>query len=60
MRWRKSSYSGTADDDVCIEVGELTPGVGLRDSKDVAGGHLCMSSREFAGLVSALRERAFG
>ncbi|TDB84301.1 DUF397 domain-containing protein, partial [Actinomadura sp. 7K534] len=36
------SCSGSANDDVCVELGRLAPGagVGVRDSKDPDGGHL--------------------
>ncbi|MDL4774796.1 DUF397 domain-containing protein [Actinomadura xylanilytica] len=56
--WRKSSYSGTADDDVCVELGLLAAGagIGVRDSKNPAGGHLTLSPTEFAALVTDLKQ----
>ncbi|NVI91848.1 DUF397 domain-containing protein [Actinomadura sp. BRA 177] len=60
IQWRKSSYSGSANDDVCVELGRLAPGggVGVRDSKDPGGGHLTLSVAQFASLVERVkRER---
>ncbi|RFU39505.1 DUF397 domain-containing protein [Actinomadura logoneensis] len=56
IQWRKSSYSGTADDDVCVEVGRLASGVGLRDSKKPSMGHLDLARPEFGGLVARIKE----
>ncbi|GGV01111.1 hypothetical protein GCM10010182_18220 [Actinomadura cremea] len=55
IQWRKSSYSGSADDDVCVELGRLAAGVGVRDSRDPGAGHLALTVSEFAGLVDALK-----
>lgn len=57
VQWRKSSYSGSANDDVCVELGRLAPGlgIGVRDSKNPDGGHLTLTTAEFAGLVSLLK-----
>ena len=57
VQWRKSSYSGTANDDVCVELGRLEDGVGVRDSKDPGAGHLVLSAAGFAGLVEELKRR---
>ncbi len=38
IQWRKSSYSGGVNDEQCVELGRLAPGVGVRDSKDPGGG----------------------
>ncbi|WP_067808085.1 DUF397 domain-containing protein [Actinomadura formosensis] len=58
VQWRKSSYSGTATDEVCVELGRLAPGVGIgvRDSKDPDGGHLTLSVAQFAGLVEQIKQ----
>ncbi|MFG2002876.1 DUF397 domain-containing protein [Spirillospora sp. NPDC048911] len=50
-RWRKSSRSGGASDEACVEVAQLAEGVGVRDSKDPEGGHLKLESRSFGALV---------
>lgn len=57
VQWRKSSYSGSANDDVCVELGRLAQGVGVRDSKDPGAGHLMLTAAEFEGLVDALKRR---
>lgn len=57
IQWRKSSYSGSANDDVCVELGRLAlgAGVGVRDSKDPDGGYLILSVAEFAGLIEQVK-----
>ncbi|MFF4241073.1 DUF397 domain-containing protein [Actinomadura geliboluensis] len=47
VQWRKSSFSGSANDDVCVELGRLASGagIGVRDSKDPDRGHLTLSGR---------------
>ncbi|GLY51049.1 DUF397 domain-containing protein [Lentzea sp. NBRC 102530] len=47
--WRKSSYSGTADN--CVEVGR---GVGVRDSKAPAT-HLPVSATTWQAFLSAVK-----
>ncbi|WP_026400779.1 DUF397 domain-containing protein [Actinomadura rifamycini] len=54
-QWRKSSYSGGADDEHCVELGRLVQGIGVRDSKDPSGGHLSLTVSEFAGLVNEIK-----
>jgi len=44
--WRKSSRSSGAVNDSCVEVAFAGVAVGVRDSKNVAGGHL-----EFGGAA---------
>lgn len=58
VQWRKSSYSGSANDDVCVELGRLAPGggIGVRDSKDPDGGHLTLSVAQFAGLIGQIKQ----
>jgi hypothetical protein len=38
--WRKSSRSSGAVNDSCVEVAFVRDAVGVRDSKNVAAGHL--------------------
>lgn len=40
--WRKSSQSG-GEGNECVEVADLRTTVGVRDSKDRNGPHLCFS-----------------
>ncbi|MFI0366838.1 DUF397 domain-containing protein [Actinomadura sp. 1N219] len=58
IQWRKSSYSGVGNDDVCVELGRLAPevGVGVRDSKDPDGGHLTLTVAQFAGLLEQIKQ----
>ncbi|WUI02406.1 DUF397 domain-containing protein [Spirillospora sp. NBC_00431] len=56
ISWRKSSYSGAATDEVCVEVGDLISGVGIRDSKDPAGERLNVTTTAFATLVDRIKQ----
>ncbi|MER7546214.1 DUF397 domain-containing protein [Spirillospora sp. NPDC127506] len=58
MQWRKSTHSGGADDEHCVELGRLSSGVGIgvRDSKDPDGGHLTLSVAEFANLIEQVKQ----
>ncbi|MEO3827429.1 DUF397 domain-containing protein [Actinomadura sp. B10D3] len=58
MQWRKSSHSGGADDEHCVELGRLAPGaeIGVRDSKDPDGGHLALSAAQFASLIEQVKQ----
>ena len=58
INWRKSSYSGNSTDEMCVEVGELASGVGIRDSKDPDGGRLDMHCAKFAALVVEIKKGA--
>ncbi|MEU5992267.1 DUF397 domain-containing protein [Spirillospora sp. NPDC047418] len=58
VQWRKSSYSGGANDQHCVELGQLSPGVGVRDSKDPGGGHLILSVVQFAGLIEQVKRHS--
>ncbi|MBT2208852.1 DUF397 domain-containing protein [Actinomadura sp. NEAU-AAG7] len=55
VQWRKSSYSGGADDQHCVELGCLSSGVGVRDSKDPEAGHIRLTPARFAVLVARLK-----
>ncbi|NVI91847.1 DUF397 domain-containing protein [Actinomadura sp. BRA 177] len=59
VQWRKSSYSGTANDDVCVELGRLEQGggVGVRDFKDPGRGYLALTVSGFAVLLGRLKQR---
>ncbi|MBW8485539.1 DUF397 domain-containing protein [Actinomadura parmotrematis] len=58
ITWRKSSYSGGANDELCVELGAIDSGIGVRDSKDPAAGHLVLSSSQFADLLDHVRRGA--
>jgi hypothetical protein len=53
LRWRKSSLSTTDGD--CVEVAWPGPVVGVRDSKNRAGGHLSVPPAAFGAFVASLR-----
>ncbi|MEU4820722.1 DUF397 domain-containing protein [Actinomadura sp. NPDC023710] len=58
VKWRKSSYTGGANDNQCVELGRLAPGVGIgvRDSKDPDGGRLALSPAQFASLIEQIKQ----
>ncbi len=49
-QWRKSRFSGP--DANCVEVAF---GAGVRDSKNLAGGHLTLHTGAYRGLVTFAR-----
>ncbi|MFE2212176.1 DUF397 domain-containing protein [Streptomyces canus] len=51
-RWRKSSYSGGAND--CVEVTELGEVIALRDSKDTGRRPLLFSRAAMRALVNEM------
>ncbi|QFX86280.1 DUF397 domain-containing protein [Streptomyces sp. SYP-A7193] len=51
-RWRKSSYSGGAND--CVEVAALGDRAAVRDSKDISRGPLLISKAAMRALVSGI------
>ncbi|MGZ3116807.1 DUF397 domain-containing protein [Streptomyces sp. H62] len=55
-RWRKSSYSGGAND--CVEVAELGGHAAVRDSKNISRGPLLFSKAAMRALVSGLARRS--
>lgn len=59
VQWRKSTHSGGADDQHCVELGRLAPeaGIGVRDSKDPDGGHLTLSAAQFGDLIERVKAR---
>lgn len=52
-KWRKSTYSGPQDN--CVEVADLDPHVGIRDSKNPSGGHLSVTPAVWATFVNSLK-----
>jgi hypothetical protein len=51
-RWRKSTYSGGAND--CVEVAELGEHAAVRDSKDIGRGPLLFSTTAMRALVTGI------
>ncbi|GAA4344151.1 DUF397 domain-containing protein [Actinomadura luteofluorescens] len=56
--WRKSSHSGGATDEACVELAALPEGVGVRDSKDPEGGRLTVSGVAFGSLLRRIKDGA--
>ena len=56
VQWRKSTHSSGVNDEHCVELGLLSPGIGMRDSKDPDGGHLTLSVAEFAHLIEQVKQ----
>ncbi|GGU99064.1 DUF397 domain-containing protein [Actinomadura cremea] len=59
IQWRKSSYTGSANDEVCVEVADVGGGIAVRDSKDPDGPRLGFARREFGGLLDRVRRGEF-
>ncbi|MEU8344030.1 DUF397 domain-containing protein [Spirillospora sp. NPDC048832] len=57
VQWRKSTHSGGANDEHCVELGRLEPWaeIGVRDSKNPDGGHLALSPVQFADLIEQVK-----
>jgi hypothetical protein len=53
--WRKSTYSGGADGNTCVEIAELPTRIAIRDSKAPARGMLSVPTNLFAAFVAALK-----
>lgn len=58
MQWRKSSYSGGVEDKQCIELGRLSSGIGVRDSKAPDSGHLTFTPAQFALVITQIKQHA--
>lgn len=58
IHWRKSSRSGSATDEACVELAVLSEGVGVRDSKDPDGGRLVVSRAQIGSLMQAIKDGA--
>ncbi|MEV8608836.1 DUF397 domain-containing protein [Amycolatopsis sp. NPDC051373] len=51
--WRQSSY--TTDQSNCVEVATSPVEIGIRDTKDRAGGHLTVSPGAWVAFLSSAR-----
>lgn len=58
--WRKSSRSGGGGSggQDCVELAQLTDGVGVRDSKHIGAGHLHLDVVAFGRLVELIKSGA--
>jgi hypothetical protein len=52
--WCKSSYSG-GEHGSCVELAAVPGMVGIRDTKNRAGGHLQISKRDFVSLLNEVK-----
>ncbi len=53
--WRKSSRSGGSGGNNCVEVGFAGTAVGVRDTKDRAGGALAVSAGQWATFIGTVK-----
>jgi hypothetical protein len=59
-QWQKSSYSGGADPDSCVEVARNLPGViPVRDSKDPEGPALVFPTPSWSAFLAEVRAGGF-
>lgn len=52
--WRTSTYTDTGGQ--CVEVAMTSDAVGVRDTKNRAGGHLTVPASRFAAFIAAVKE----
>ncbi|SDK44352.1 protein of unknown function [Actinopolyspora mzabensis] len=55
--WHKSSYSGNQTN--CVEVGRLTHGAAVRDTKNRTAGHLTTTQAQWTAFITALKTNRF-
>ncbi|MFI0373495.1 DUF397 domain-containing protein [Actinomadura sp. 1N219] len=55
LQWRKSTYSGSVGESDCVELADLAPAVGVRDSKDPGGPRLVLGRAQFAEFISQIK-----
>lgn len=51
--WRTSSY--TTEQGQCVEVANDGDAVGVRDTKNRAGGHFTVSAQQFGAFLAAVK-----
>ncbi|MFD5683913.1 DUF397 domain-containing protein [Streptomyces bacillaris] len=52
LRWFKSSYSDSSNGSECVEVAAARDAVHVRDSKNIQGPRLTLTSAAWVGFVS--------
>ncbi|WP_246471819.1 DUF397 domain-containing protein [Saccharopolyspora phatthalungensis] len=55
--WRKSSRSGQQSS--CVEVGRVSFGAAVRDSKDRAAGYFTTTHAQWSAFISAVKDNRF-
>ncbi|ADD45038.1 DUF397 domain-containing protein [Stackebrandtia nassauensis] len=58
-RWRKSSRSSGSNSSQCVEVANLIPAIGVRDSKHLDSGVLTVPHNDWIGLVASVKSNQF-
>ena len=53
--WRKSSLSGDGSNGACVEVAFVSAAVGVRDSKNLDGGHLVFEGTTWQAFAVGLK-----
>ncbi|MFH8472885.1 DUF397 domain-containing protein [Streptomyces sp. NPDC018000] len=56
--WFKSSHSGGSGTE-CVEVADLRPMIGVRDSKQPTGPRIAVQRPAWAGFIASIRLREF-
>ncbi|SDR14341.1 DUF397 domain-containing protein [Actinopolyspora saharensis] len=56
--WHKSSRSKQHTH--CVEVGRLSDGAAVRDTKNRAAGHLTTTAQQWAAFITAVKAERFG
>lgn len=56
LAWMRSSYSDSSGGD-CVEVAAARGAVHVRDSKDIEGSQLCLTSGSWNRFVASLQVR---
>ncbi|TDD34900.1 DUF397 domain-containing protein [Saccharopolyspora elongata] len=55
--WRKSRFSGGQTN--CVEVGRISDGAAVRDSKNRAAGHLTTDRAQWSAFIGAVKDGRF-
>ncbi|MGW3652247.1 DUF397 domain-containing protein [Streptomyces sp. NPDC000878] len=55
LNWQKSTFSGGAEGNACVEIADLRARVAVRDSKQPARGTLSFPPRAFTAFVETLK-----
>jgi len=53
--WKKSSHSDSQGG-ACVEIADLTPQVGIRDSKNKRGPALLVTDRAWSSFITGVRD----
>jgi len=55
LNWRKSTFSGGAEGNACVEIADLRARVAVRDSKAPARGTLSFPASTFTSFIGSLK-----